>query len=287
MKINIYHTKICALLFFLAIAFASCSKKKDTLTKENVQLKSVDFKNAGIQHNERLNNIFNKLKLSMNKASSSSKASTMTDSYRDNILEMVEGACIQDINNDPYPNTQLRDEMVQFTSQIFNQIPIVENNNIYNSTTASNLTQSQINVLDQLNVVLTDDDESITSLQNRITLIEEQIPSLNLNEQDQTELYITTNTARYSLAYWNENYYEWAQLINSANQVNSKKSVPKTLAFSWKRVGKGDVAGAAAGALAFGGAAIFGGPVSWSAFGASVGGWAAGCSAYEAIMQLW
>lgn len=172
--------------------------------------------------------------------------------------------------------------MIAFTTQVYDQIPIIDEGKLYNSATAATLTQSQLNILDQLNIVLTDDDEDIASLQNRISVIESQIPSLNLSEQDQTELYITTNTARYSLSYWNENYYNWVQIINSGTQLNGKSKSPKTLNYSWKRVGKGDLAGAAA----WGVGALFGGPVTWSAFGISVGGWAAGCSAYEAVMQL-
>jgi hypothetical protein len=136
----------------------------------------------------------------------------------------------------------------------------------------------------------------ILSLQNRITNMETKIYQSSLTQTQQAALYIITNTAKSSLVYWNQNIDAWTGLVNETSLTSSPITHEPTntfaiktnnYGFSWKRVARSDVAGAVGGVAAWGVGALIGGPVTLTACGVSVGTWAAGCSAYEAIMQLW
>lgn len=83
----------------------------------------------------------------------------------------------------------------------------------------------------------------------------------------------------YSSRYWadSQNQDKWGTLIGNeqlASRVN------------WSNVGKIDVAGAAGGAVRWGVLALFGGPVTWAAFGGSVVAGAAAAST-AAIVYSW
>ena len=144
-----------------------------------------------------------------------------------------------------------------------------------------------------MNVIILDNDNAIQSLQTRITNIETKIYQSSLTQTQQAALYIITNTAKSSLLYWNQNIDAWTGLVNETSltstpitlePVNNFAIKSNNYGFSWKRVARSDVAGAVGGVAAWGVVALSGGPVTLAACGASVGSWAAGCSAYEAIM---
>ncbi len=210
------------------------------------------------------------------------------------ILNIAENQTNLYIQNSNF-NNNLTLQMINLTTDVFNGvIPLSDNGNLYDA--ANSLPSIQTGLLDQLNNILTDNDESISSCINRINNIETQINTLNLTEVQQAQIYTATNTAKSSLEYWYTNIDDWSNLLGPTqiSSISNKTSKVATIQmaaskrpFSWKKVAKGDAAGAVAGAAAWGGAWVVGGPATWSAFGISVGGWAAGCSAYEAIQQLW
>lgn len=127
---------------------------------------------------------------------------------------------------------------------------------------------------------MTDGDLDVISLDNRISTLENRVFEANLTESEQIIIYSATNTARYSLDYWNRNLASWDVLIgtNTATLKVQRR-------FSWKSVGKNDVAGAIGGAVAAGIANLFG-PVGWAGYGSTILAGAAGASAYDAAMQL-
>jgi hypothetical protein len=91
-----------------------------------------------------------------------------------------------------------------------------------------------------------------------------------LDDTEEPAILSYASVLRASASYWTTNGDKWVDNINGL----SKPSY-------WGKVGKADGKGAAAGAGAWGIGALLGGPVTWTAFGVSVGGWAVGCSIYE------
>ncbi|MBO9673173.1 MAG: hypothetical protein J7577_07000 [Sphingobacteriaceae bacterium] len=316
------------LLFALLIITSFSACKKDG---SNQKLTADQFKNAGIEHNKNLglflqalskvktenrlmlvkerlakNNINFDLKAYTNNSSGLKGRLTMLhdDSNNQNVspVDVIEGETKQYVI-DSQLDQYLTDGLINYTTQVFDGVPLYDDEHLYTAANAAQYTNSAKSVLDELNVVVTDDDTDLASCIHRIHVIESEIATLNLSEQELAQLYTTTNTAINSLTYWHDNGQDWVNVLSNRTLGNNVPSVevlrggPKASSlmlaangpkpgFSWKKVGKGDIAGAAAGVAAFGAGAALGGPVTWGAFGASVGGWAAGCSAYEAIMQL-
>ena len=289
-------------MFFLVFIFSSCSKNIDlTLSGHSEKLTAAYFEGAGQMHNANLDNILVDLS---NERSGVYKSLTSigsnvvnTEFARSNMLNLANNASIQQTNNDQNLPPQLKNDMVIQTNIIYQDAPIWDNVNLFTLTTSSKFTDFQQSFLSQLNVIISDNDESMNSLLKRISNLEENIYQSSLSQIQQAEIFIITSTAKSSLSYWNQNINKWTIFIDET-RVSSKEgltfdikgfSIKSNLSkkISWKKVAKSDVGGAVAGVAAWGGAALMGGPVTLAAFGSSVGGWAAGCSAYEAIMQLW
>lgn len=130
---------------------------------------------------------------------------------------------------------------------------------------------------------MSDGDEDLNSLKSRIVKIEEEAENI-LPEKEQTVIYVATSIASHTLEYWLNNLEKWNQLLSST-QKSSTKIMKAKQAFSWKSVGKNDVAGGIGGAVGAGVARLFG-PVGWAGWGGAILGGAAGASAFDAAMQL-
>jgi hypothetical protein len=296
---NLLNFTFSSKLLLIAIVLFSCTKHPVANSNNITEKQSAEnFKVVGEMHNNRLNQLFLKINSNESSISNSTKNnSSNINMNRSSMLIFVKNASIQQINDDQTLSASVKNQMTNLTSTIFQDIPIMENNNLYNTVSSFNYSQVQLNFINELNTILSDDDESIYSLLERITLLEVEIYNSDIPLIQQDNLYIITNTAKSSLLYWNQNINKWnsmlTELVLSSNSTTTeiikglsvKSSVSKK--FSWKKVAKGDVGGAVAGVASFGGAALLGGPTTLVAFGSAVGGWAAGCSAYEAIMQLW
>lgn len=262
--------------FLMLLSFSSCKKTNSEIAL-NKQLSPKDFAIAGIEHNKILESVYQALK-----AKNKNDRSGHRTSYAslDDALMISEQIIIDDVDSYNYSNEseQLAHLLID---NIYNNIPVMSDGNLYNAQVASNLSSDQIQMIDELNVVMSDDDYSLASLQSRINNIESQVPALNLTEDQQSVVYSATSIAKYTLEYWNANFDNWVALnTNLGGRVN------RSLGFSWKQVGKNDVAGGIGGAVATGIARFFG-PVGWGVWGAGILGGAAGASAYDAIMQLW
>lgn len=102
-------------------------------------------------------------------------------------------------------------------------------------------------------------------------LIQLEYSAINqLSDEEELPILGYMAVARASVNYWVNCGDNWINNVPHAKKPSY-----------WGNVGKADGKGAAAGAGAWGAGALFGGPVTWSAFGVSVGGWAVGCSIYE------
>lgn len=121
----------------------------------------------------------------------------------------------------------------------------------------------------------------------------------NLNDTDKNILYMVASTARYSAYYWfnqtslssspwhvpNNNALFLKKPYESLCSSTNTTKFFKVTGF-WGNVGKADAGGAVGGAVRFGVAALFGGPVGWGACGAAALGTGLGASAGVAILSL-
>ncbi len=152
---------------------------------------------------------------------------------------------------------------------------------VFKSSNLQSLLDSKIN---QLN--LTDNQKSyVDSIQTEFNnlsisqnpstfnqrLLQLEYSAINkLSDAEELSILSYLAVSRASVDYWVVNGDTWIDNVPHAKKPSY-----------WGNVGKADGKGAAAGAGAWGVGALFGGPVTWGAFGISVGGWAVGCSIYE------
>lgn len=272
---KVFLTSITLIVFFLS----SCNG--DFMEKENInkKLNPEEFKFIGKQHNNGLDFILLKLKSS---EISRSKLKILSKNYRTSteqeIMDEVEIYTndfignYSSLNNDPTV-----DYAYKIIEEVFDGRPLISpSGKLYVDEVGAYLSNSEKMILDDLNIVLSDDDYDIISLNNRIESIELRVSSMNLTEKEQFIIYSSTSVAKYSLAYWKDNYMEWRNTL-----IDEELTSTRVNGFSWKSVGKNDVAGAAA----VGVAGLFG-PIGWGTFASGVIGGAVGGSAYDAVLQL-
>jgi hypothetical protein len=298
-----FNKRLFSKILIISLTIFSCSKISETkFTVNPNKLSAKEYQQAGLMHNINLDHILIELikngKFENTSFLSRSNNNLIKSNYEQfNLLALAKNISLQQIEVDPIVTNEIKIEMSEFTNNIYQNIPLLGDANLYTASTSSKYSNDQLFYINKLNTIITDSDESIESLHERIEDLESSIYSSNLNQIDQGALYIITNTAKSSLLYWSQNIQIWRDNIKETSLTSTAKatnqisllSIKPNLAnkVSWKRVAKSDIGGAVAGVAAWGGAAFLGGPVTLTAFGISVGGWAAGCSAYEAIMQLW
>lgn len=301
MKKLLQTKQLLTILIATSILFA-CTKQVDTTSMpQNLKLDATSFVNAGSMHNKNLDLIFKEIKSKktngMLKSLSNATFSVgLTDLAKSNVLNLARLTSVDQIENDSNTPGYLKIILENNMNSVFQDIPLTQHNNIYTDNISNQFTTEQLVYINELNAIISDNDNSIQSLQTRITNMETKIYQSSLTQTQQAALYIITNTAKSSLVYWNLNIDAWTGLVNETSLTSSPITLESTntftiksnsYGFSWKKVARSDVAGAVAGVAAWGVVAIAGGPFTLAACGASVGSWAAGCSAYEAIMQLW
>lgn len=88
MKLNNSILKGSSILLLLIITLISCSRKGSELI-EHVQLKFKDFEKSGIEHNERLDKIFNVIKASLPKTNGLNGISTLSAYNTQDILAIA------------------------------------------------------------------------------------------------------------------------------------------------------------------------------------------------------
>lgn len=281
MKIKI----LFAMLF--ALIFSSCAKENKEVSEASNTM--YDYDKIGILHNNGLDSIYKNINKQIHDAKDQNKTIDIRETTKMVTINYInscktpplfEAKAVKNIN-ELYSN---RESSLKST--------IVDANGfeaLYSVEILQSLTSMQKKILDDLNVVLSDTVENEAILQSRIQSLE-KVANMLLSSEDQFIILSATAVAKHTIEYWFANTDRWAQLgvmslpQQSAMRVIQHAATPRK--FSWKKVAKGDVAGAVRGAANWGGAAIFGGPATWAAFGAATGSWAAGCSAYEAAIQL-
>jgi hypothetical protein len=293
--------QLLTILFATTILFA-CTKQVDTRSMpQNVKLDANSFVNAGLMHNTNLDLIFKEIKSKKNNGMLKSLGNAtfsagLTDLSKSNALNLARLTSVDQIEKDSNTPVDLKRILENNMNSVFQDNPLMQHNNLYTDNVSNQFTTEQLGYINELNAIISDNDNSIQSLQTRITHIEIKIYQSGLTQTQQAALYIITNTAKSSLIYWNQNIDAWTGLVNESSLTsipimhesnNTFAIKSNNYGFSWKRVARSDVAGAVGGVAAWGVAALMGGPITLVACGASVGSWAAGCSAYEAIMQLW
>lgn len=289
-------------ILFAAIILFACSKQLDTSSApQNLKLNATSFVNAGLMHNTNLDLIFKEIKLKktngmLKSLGNATFSAGLIDLSKSNALNLARLTSVDQIENDANTPVYLKRILENNMNAVYQDNPLIQHDNLYTDNVSNQFTAEQLAYINELNVIILDNDNAIQSLQNRITNIETKIYQSSLTQTQQAALYIITNTAKSSLLYWNQNIDAWTGLVNETSltstpithePVNTFAIKSNNYGFSWKRVARSDIAGAVGGVAAWGVVALSGGPVTLAACGASVGSWAAGCSAYEAIMQLW
>jgi hypothetical protein len=298
---NLFHFQHFFKGIFFFLALSACTKQFDANTGiQNNKLQASSFMNAGLMHNAQLDIIFKEIKKSKTKSSINSYSNALDNILdpsftRASALTIAKNISLDQIEIDQNTPANLKKMLWSQSSSIFQDIPFMDNAQLYSIQNGSKFTAAQLKFINAINVLLNDEDNVPQSLQDRISSIEASISQANLSQSEQATLYIITNTAKSSLQYWDKNIYAWAELSNNnamflsqvTHETSNAFAIKSHYSFSWKSVAKADVGGAVAGVAAWGGAALIGGPATLAAASASVGSWAAGCSAYEALMQVW
>ncbi|MFV0506544.1 MAG: hypothetical protein ACK5L5_07530 [Bacteroidales bacterium] len=148
------------------------------------------------------------------------------------------------------------------------------------------LSDLQIGLLDELNKIMSDNDHNLKSLKRRIVSLEKRAVS-NLTEEECAVVLSAASVAKCTLEYWNENLDKWSELLGDNTATPPAVARLKSNGvFSWKVLGKADVAGAVGAASTGGVTYLLGlGPVGWKAWAGVVGGVAG--SVNDIILQAW
>ncbi len=296
-----FWTASCVFILILGtVVFFSCNKEEAKVNLLEVPNYEI-YQTIGVEHNNGLNYVFKQLKAEKERVG---KDGFITK--RANIRALVEQAT-KDFTAEMF---EVNDEDLlhvnEQISAIFQQpLRLKSGSNeelhLYDADMKEELSSLQIKFLDDLNLVMSDDDGDLESLQARILEIEKEAV-MKMEEEDYIVILVATSVAKNTLAYWHANLDEWVELLsedvdsfqqkNDVKEVQGAKEVQteedNRVDFSWKLVGKEDVAGAFGAAFGSGVSYVLtAGPVGWKVWAAIVVGGAAGTSAQNAIGQLW
>ncbi len=281
------------------VVFYSCSKEESRVNLAEVPNYEV-YQAIGVEHNNGLDYVFEQLKAVQEqegKASFRTKASSSVfalaeQATKDFMAERFE------MNAEDLLNTQ-EHISAMFKHPLRSKSSSNEELNLYDADLKKELSDLQIKLLDDLNLVMSDSDGDLKSLQARIQAIEEEAV-VKMEEEEYCIILVATSVAKNTLVYWYENLPKWEELLREggsfsekANMVNGAKGVQDgedtQHNFSWKQVGKTDVLG---GVVGGGLGALFMGSASLGTL--TIPGWAAGAiqgalgsSVSEALDQIW
>lgn len=277
MRLSFFSLTIFAVLGILS----ACKKDGKQSTELNEQLKAEDFAYIGKAHNQQLAVVYNALLKS--KKPSGSITNSRLSMTENQALDIAEETIVDEVNlNTSLPST-IKTIAIDYVTNTFSGVPVMENNKLYTQALASSLPQSIISILDRIDLLLVDADSSLVSLNTGLNAIEAEVPSLNLSLQHQGIVYSATNIARFTSQYWVENVNAWLEL-GQGNLGGRNSFIARTTGFwGWlKSVGGGDVAGGVSAAAGAWVANVVIGPGTVAYGGAIITG-AVGCSVYNAI----
>lgn len=279
-----------AILSICSIGFWGC-EKNEVIDIPNYEI----YQEIGMEHNNGLDYVFDELK-----KANVSKTTLKSANLNNDIFEIAQKATEDfvkrtfEMSNENLSNANLQISKA-FANTLKNGARLKSGKaNLYDNEMAASLSDLQIDLLDELNKIMSDNDYNLNSLRNRIISIEKRAVS-NLLEEEYAIILSAASVAKYTLEYWSENFDKWSELLggntvtlSSIARLKSSNVESDNGGFSWKEVGKVDVATAAGAATTGGVTYLLGlGPVGWKAWAGIVGGAAVGGSVTDIILQIW
>ena len=248
----------------LVISLISCNNQE----KNSGIVPNEVKQEIGIQHNECLDKIYDALK-NIPQTRSGEPAISKTE-----INNVIKRTTVEYVKNE-YDLTEEYIPLVE--KSIDNQLSLNESSfeELFNQ-----LTTEQKKLYGELDLILTDDDSDMESLQKRIADVKDKAYS-ELQGEDLDVMLPSISIAENTLYYWQENYTQW---------INKDENQPSEMAvkFQWKALGKADFNGCIAAVVSGGVSYLLGcGPVGWKAWAAVCLSGAAAGSVENAIDQLW
>lgn len=269
-------------LFLLSCSFTN--EPEDLNIKETLRISDLDY--VGKLHNQGLVHSFNEIKNLIEDGQRVSRGD------KQSLIQIQ-----KEISQEFVSNQKFDQNVIEIS---INQIEIgVGDFLIFNPNKARTSQSSSIpdSLLSEISVqgremlfrifeIMEDTDTDIESVTTKISNIEQKaISTLEINEQFM--ILSTASVAKHTLAYWNENYEEWLNLLG-----NSSKSRINGSGIDWKAAGYADVGGAALAGL---GLAVSGtgagmaaaGPAGWAGIGLVVAGRGLQASATRILLGFW
>lgn len=254
-----------AILTALVISLPSCNNQE-----QNSGIAPNEVKQEiGVQHNECLDLIYKALQ-AIPKTRSGELAISQAE-----IDTVIKRTTVEYVRNE-YDLT--KEYMPLVEKSIDNQLALNESllEEMFNQ-----LSPKQKELYGELDLILTDDDSDMESLQKRIAAVKDKAYS-ELQGEDLDVMLSAISVAENTLYYWQENYVQW---INTQDENQLSEMAVK---FQWKALGKADFNGCAAAAVGGGVSYLLGcGPVGWKAWAAVCLSGAVAGSVENAIDQLW
>ncbi len=211
---------------YLSYCFFSGCNKETELTKSNI-IKAEDFEYIGIEHNNGLDFIFNKLDSILSIKSPELKsaidireiAKSATKEFMEkfNIHKDVKTSLLNIINKNFSRSSTISNKSAEVN--IFQDLLIQES-----------LSKNQILLLGKLEkIILNFKQENLTVSIKNIKNIEKECESL-LPENEQITLFTATSVAKKSVEYWSQNAAKWIGISKSKKvHPTLSKSQQKTL----------------------------------------------------------
>lgn len=284
--------QVSAICFFSMIVFFTSCRKDSSINPNNgtsllnsktsglsLNKDLSTYSNLGIQHNRRLDSIYDILKSKQNPANS---------------LDVVDSLVVESNHNnklsDNFQNSldsMSHSQKNFYKSSLAKKVPTANliPTKLYSDAETSKLTPGQLKYLDQLNAIIRTKNPSIDQILKSISSIEQQA-IVELDDQEIVVVLSTTSIAKSTMQYWHDNYIKWQML--SGNKKLQTSSIKRMDAesppsgFSWSTLGLTDVAGGASGAIyaAVMNAFPAAGQVAWTS---TIVAYAAAASAYYAV----
>ena len=254
---------IVVMVVFGITAFMSCEKK-------GVGIDYSVLEKAGKEHNQGLDYVLNKLKIS--KKNKNFNSNDVYSIIKENTIDFLQ-------TKSEIVNTSNVDLAIRCANEAFdwiesqNNSKSTHNSNLWYESIEDSLSIKQKELLSILYNAINNPDLDLNATLSVFTEVKERAET-ELDEKDQIAIIAAVEIGSNSMVYWNENIDEWADVLSSGN-----KSIKKW--FNWKKVGAADVQGGVTGAVTGG---ITGG-LAGAGTGALAGG--LGASAGNAAKQLW
>lgn len=225
---------------------------------------SEDWEFVGKQHNIELDDVYNYIK-------------NNPDIQRKGIIEHIKTYMIDKVNNSSEPVNVKKQAEINITK---NAYAFGTLKNLYpDDKTAKYLTDSEKRYLDKLFNIVIDNKLSATDIKRKVKSLESEINAdKSLNNTQLATLYSATNTAKFSVEYWEENTEKWI-ILGGGNPAVT------TTACCGDGVAAADVGGAVGAAVSTWMANAVPG-AGQIAYGGAILGGAAAASAGKAIENL-